>query len=123
VRIVSEESSPAVMKIEADEDFLDHVERGQRKLKNLSLTTLTVTVLLGAAYFFQILDPFVTGEKVVQVNLQDPGLLVVEVLILGLTFAWMYVAALNYLFYTRLGRQVKEIRAKEAELLKRITGQ
>ena len=123
MRIVSEESSPAVMKIEADEDFLDHVERGQRKLKNLSLTTLTVTVLLGAAYFFQILDPFVTGEKVVQVNLQDPGLLVVEVLILGLTFAWMYVAALNYLFYTRLGRQVKEIRAKEAELLKRITGQ
>ncbi|HUH99440.1 MAG TPA: hypothetical protein VLY65_00210 [Nitrososphaerales archaeon] len=120
---MSEESSPAVMKIEADEDFLDHVERGQRKLKNLSLTTLTVTVLLGAAYFFQILDPFVTGEKVVQVNLQDPGLLVVEVLILGLTFAWMYVAALNYLFYTRLGRQVKEIRAKEAELLKRITGQ
>jgi len=110
------------MKIDADEDFLDHVERGQRKLKNLSLTTLVVAVLLGAAYFSQILTPFLTGQKVVEVNLTDPSLLVVEVLILGLTLAWMYVAALNYLFYNRLGRQVKEIRAKEAELLRRIEG-
>ena len=108
--------------IEAHEDFIQHVETGQRRLRNLSITTLAVTFILGAAYFSQIITPFVTGQKVVQVNLVDPGLLVLEVLILALTVAWMYVAAVNYLFYTRLGRSIKEIRTKEAELLKKIEG-
>lgn len=117
-------SAPSVphLSIEAHEDFIEHVERGQSRLRNLSITTLAVTVVLGAAYFSQILTPFVTGQKVVEVNLLDPGLLILEVLILGLTFAWMYVAAVNYLFYSRLGRSIKEIRAKEAELLKQIEG-
>jgi hypothetical protein len=124
---MSEDESPSTpslphLSLEAHDDFIQHVEVGQKRLRNLSLTTLVVTVILGAAYFSQILTPFVTGQTVVQVNLLDPGLLILEVLILGLTFAWMYVAALNYLFYTRLGKSIKQIRVMEAELLKRIEG-
>ena len=35
-----------------------------------------------------------------------PSLLVLEVIILALTFAWMYVGAVNYLFYARLGKSI-----------------
>jgi hypothetical protein len=114
--------SLAHLAIEAHEDFIQHVETGQRRLRNLSLITLVVTVLLGASYFSQILIPFVTGQTSVQVNLVDPSLLVVEVLILALTFAWMYVAAVDYLFYTRVGKSIKKIRALEREMEQRIIG-
>jgi hypothetical protein len=32
------------------------------------------------------------------------------------TFAWLYVGVVNYLFASRLGRQIKEARAKEREM-------
>ena len=120
---MSDKGEQRVASIEVQEDFLQHVEVGQRKLRNLSIITLAIAVLLGASYFTQILDPFVTGQSVVQVNLRDPTLLVLEVLILGLTLVWIYVGALNYLYYTRLAKSIKLIRAKEDELLKRIEGQ
>ena len=118
----SSASSLSHQSLEVHEEFIQHVERGQRKLRNLSIITLVVAVLLGAAYSSQILEPFVTGQKVVQVNLADPTLVAVELLVLILTLAWIYVGAVNYLFYTRLGKSIKEIRAKEDELLRRITG-
>ncbi len=119
---MTDNSEARVAAIEADEDFLQHVEVGQRKLRNLSLVTLVVAVILGAAYFSQIVEPFVTGQSVVTVNLRDPSLLVLEVLIFVLTLAWIYVGVVNYLYYTRLAKSIKVIRAKEEELLKRIEG-
>jgi hypothetical protein len=108
--------------IEAHEDFIQHIEKGQKMLRTLSMTTLVVAAILAASYFSQILEPFVTGQRYVQVDLQDPGLLVLEIVILGLTFAWLYVGAVNYLFYTRVSRQIKAIRALEREMEKGIVG-
>jgi len=81
-----------------------------------------VAVIAGAAYFSQIVEPFVTAQSVVTVNHRDPSLPVLEVFVFALTLAWIYVGVLNYLYYTRLAKSIKVIRAKEEELLKRIKG-
>jgi hypothetical protein len=81
-----------------------------------------VAVILAACHFSQILEPFVTGRRYVQVDLLNPGLLVLEVVMLAPTFAWMCVGVLNYLFYTRVSRQIKTIRALEKEMEKGIIG-
>lgn len=88
----------------------------------LSIVTLVVSVLLLASYFSQLLLPFATGKTTVTVNLVDPSLLVFEGLIIVLTLVWLYMGAVNYLFSTRMRRQVREARAKEREIEKRMTG-
>jgi len=119
---LSEKPEPAVIIDEAHEDFAQHIEVGSGRIRLLSVLTLVVSVLLLASYFSQLLLPFVTGQTTVTVNLVDPTLLVFEALIIILTLAWLYVGAVNYIFSTRLGRQVREARSKEAELEKRLAG-
>ncbi len=119
---MSEEKSPGVEIIEAHEDFVQHIESGSARIRTLSLLTLIVSVLLLASYFSQLLLPFATGDTTVTVNLLDPSLIVFEVLLIVITFAWLYVGAVNYIFSTRLAKRIKEARAGEAELLKRIEG-
>jgi hypothetical protein len=119
---LSEKPEPTIIIDEAHEDFAQHIEAGSRRIRVLSILTLVVSVLLLASYASQILLPFVTGQTTVTVNLVDPSLLVFEGLLVVLTLAWLYVGAINYLFSTRLGRQVKEARAKEREIEKKIAG-
>ena len=119
---MSDKAESAVIIDEAHEDFAQHIEAGSGRIRLLSVLTLVVAVLLLASYFSQLLLPFVTGQTTVTVNLVDPALLVFEGLIILLTFAWLYVGAVNYLFSTRLGRQVKEARSREQEIEKQMTG-
>jgi ABC-type branched-subunit amino acid transport system permease subunit len=107
--------SPASF-VEVHEEFIQHIEAGQRKIRSLSLLTLLVSVLLGASYLVQLVYPYVGGESVVSVNLRDPTLVATEVLVTVLAFAWVYVGATNYLFASRLGRMVKSAREAEKKL-------
>ena len=107
---------PSVEIIEAHGSFVKHIEDGQARMKALSLITMVVAFLLLASYFDQVLTPFTTGTKVVTVNLLDPTLLALEVVLILVTFAWLYVGVVNYLFASRLGKQIKEARAKEREI-------
>lgn len=116
------EKSPNAMVVEAHEEFVQHIENGQGRIRALSILTMAVGVLLLASYFSQILYPFVTGQTTVQVNLLDPTLIVFEIVLIVLTFAWLYVGVINYLFSSRLGRMIRNARAAEKELGKRITG-
>jgi uncharacterized membrane protein (DUF485 family) len=111
---------PSVEIIEAHGSFVQHIEDGQARMKALSIITIAVAFLLLASYFDQVLTPFTTGTKVVTVNLLDPTLLALEVVLILVTFAWLYVGVANYLFASRLGRQIKEARTKEAELERRL---
>ncbi len=52
--------------------------------------------------------------------MRDPILLVTEGILLALTFAWLYVGAVNFLFYRRLNNAIKLVRAKEREIENRI---
>lgn len=101
---------------EVNDDFSDHIERSSRRIRVLSVTTLVISVILLASYFSQIVYPFATGQTVVSVNLVDPSLLVIEVILVMLTLAWMYVGAVNYLFSSRMARAVKEAREHERKI-------
>ena len=106
--------------LDAHEDFVEHIESGQARIRALSIITIVVAFVLLASYFDQVLTPFATGTKVVTVNLLDPTLLLLEVVLILVTFAWLYVGVVNYLFASRLGRQIKEARTREAEIEKRL---
>jgi hypothetical protein len=114
------ERSPGAMIVEAHEEFIQHIEAGQRRIRSLSVITLVVAIFLGASYASQIVYPYASGQSVVTVNLLDPSLLVLEVGALLLTFAWIFVGATDYLFATRLGRMVKAARAAEKELQRKL---
>lgn len=114
------EKEPAVEIIEAHGSFVRHIEEGSAKIRSLSIITIVVAFFLLASYFDQVLTPFTTRTKVVTVNLLDPTLLVLEVVLILVTFAWLYVGVVNYLFASRLGRQIKEARAKELEIEKKL---
>lgn len=107
--------------LDAHEEFVQHIESGQARIRVLSIITIVVAFLLLASYFAQVLTPFTTGTKTVTVNLLSPTLLALEVVLIMVTFAWLYVGVVNYLFASRLGRQIKEARGKEKEIEKRIT--
>ncbi len=108
--------APAAEIIEAHGSFVQHIEAGSAKMRTLSIITIAVAFLLLASYFYQVLTPFTTATKVVTVNLLDPTLLALEAVLIVVTFAWLYVGVVNYLFASRLGRQIKEARAKEKEI-------
>jgi len=107
---------PSVKMIEAHEEFVQHIESGQARIRFLSIITIAVAFLLLASYFDQVLTPFTTGTKTVTVNLLDPTLLALEVVLILVTFAWLYVGVVNYLFASRLGKQIRDARAKEKEI-------
>jgi hypothetical protein len=112
---------PPAAIIEAHGSFVQHIENGQARMKVLSIITIAVAFLLLASYFDQVLTPFTTGTKVVTVNLLDPTLLALEAILILVTFAWLYVGIVNYLFASRLGRQIKEARAKEREIESKLS--
>jgi len=111
---------PSVEIIEAHDDFVRHIESGQARIRVLSIITIAVAFLLLASYFYQVITPFTTGTTVVTVNLADPSLLALEVILILVTFAWLYVGVVNYLFASRLGNQIREARQREGEIEKRF---
>jgi hypothetical protein len=116
----SEKEEPSVQIIEAHGSFVQHIEAGSAKMKTLSTITIAVAFLLLASYFYQVISPFTSGTTVVTVNLLDPTLLALEAVLIIVTFAWLYVGVVNYLFASRLGKQIKEARAKEREIERRL---
>lgn len=117
------ERSPGAMFVEAHEEFVQHIEAGQRRIRSLSIVTLVVALLLSASYLVQILYPFALGQSAVTVNLTDPTLLAFEFALFLLTVAWIVVGLRNYQFANRLGKMVKDARAAERELEKELDSQ
>ncbi len=117
------EKDPNVVAIEAHEEFMQHIELGRSRIRLLSLITIIVALLLGAGFFSQLVLPFVSGTRYVQVDLLNPALLAFQGVLLVLSAAWLYVGVVNYLFATRLGKSIQEARALERDLEEKITGQ
>jgi len=120
---MTEERSPGSQIIELNEELLQHIEVGSSKIMKLSIITIGVSSLLAIGFFSQlIVAPLLLGMTTVTVNLLDPLLAAFEAVLLALTVLWLYVALRDYRFTSRLSKSIKEIRAKEAEFEKRITG-
>jgi hypothetical protein len=108
------------MFIEAHEEFVQHIEAGQRRIRSLSIITFIVALFLSGSYVVEIVYPLVFGQSVVTVNLRDPALIVLEFVALFLTLAWIFVASMDYRFADGLGKRVKAARAAERELEKKL---
>jgi len=113
---------PGSQVIEAHEELKQQIESVSSKVRALAIITMGVTFLLIIAYLYQLILPYYSGSRYVQVDLLDPTLQVTQALLIVLVGAWFYVAAMNYRFVTRMQRRLREIRAGEAVLEKRIFG-
>jgi len=117
---MSEDKNPNVSTIELHEEFIQHIENGGGLIRTLSAVTVVVAALLAISYLSQlVLLPYVYGVKSQTVNLVDPALQATELLLTVLTLVWLYVGLRDYFFARRLAKQVKEIRAMEAEVAKK----
>ncbi len=119
----SSEKSVGVMVIEAHEELVQHIEAGQAMIRLLSIITVIVAGLLIVAYSSQLLLPLLSSSNRFQtIDLQDPILRATQVVLIGLTAAWLYVGIVNYLFATRLNERIREIRSYENEVMERLKG-
>ena len=106
--------TPSVLELQ--EELMQHMEAGSRKIRGLAVVGLGVSVVIALAYVSQLVLPLATGTTSVQVSLTDPVLVVTEVVVLILALAWAYNSLREYLFTTRMNRQIREIRKLEHEL-------
>ncbi len=119
---LSDEKSPAVAIIEAHEEFVQHIESGSSKIRVLSLVTVTVAAVLFVSYAYQFLLPYAGGTTSVTVNLVDPTLQAAELALSVLTLVWLYIGIRDYLFTRRMAKAIREARALEKDIEKRIRG-
>lgn len=117
---MSEEERPSGITLVQDAHamLLRQVERGSAMMRSLALVTVVVAALLALAYGVQ-LALSALGMTVVEVNVNDPLLIGVEVLLFVLAIAWLYVGVRNYRFTTILAKQVKAVRAAESDLMRK----
>jgi hypothetical protein len=116
----SDESSAVVKIFEIHEEFIERLEKGSSKIRWLSIVTILVSALLFFSYVAQLSLPYVTGETVQTVNLSDPALQGVEIVVAALAFLWLYVGIDDFLFTRRLERSIREIRALEKDFERRV---
>jgi hypothetical protein len=118
--LVSEkEDSPGLRFVEAHEMFVEHIEAGRTRLRVLSVVTIVVAFLLLASYFSQLLLPFTSGTRYVQLDLLSPAVVILQTFLVVVIFAWLYIGIVNYIFASRLGSLIREGRLLERQLEKK----
>ncbi len=120
--MLSDKGAIRVQAIDSYRKLVERVEWGGSKITGLSVITVLVALILIASYLSQLIVPYVYGTRYVQVDLLNPGLVATQIVLILMTCAWLYVGLSNLLFARRLRRTVREIRAAEQELEKRLTG-
>ncbi|MDG6956800.1 MAG: hypothetical protein JRN11_08335 [Nitrososphaerota archaeon] len=118
---MSDEADPKVRVLETHEELMQQIERGSSTMRALAWVTVVVAVLLIGSYVGQLLTPYVTGNAVVTVDLTDPALQGAGVLVILLTLAWLYVGVRNLLFTRRMTNAIREVRAMEKDVEKRLS--
>jgi hypothetical protein len=103
---------------QTNEMLLRQVEDVSARIRSLSVATAVVSGLLGAAYAFQLALPFM-GVTAVTVSANDPAFMAAVLGLLLLDMLWLYVILKNYIYISRLGRHVKDVRRAEEELMRK----
>jgi hypothetical protein len=116
---MAEESDPGVSTIELQEEFIQHMERGGRKVRLLAAVATVSGAYFAITYFLQlVVFPYVLGDRVQVVNLVDPGLMVAEAVSLAIALLWTYAGVRDLLFSSRMGRRIREIRDAQSKTAK-----
>jgi hypothetical protein len=112
---MSEDKDPNVSAIELQEEFIQHMERGGRKIRTLALLAVIAGGFFSISYFTQLVVLPLMGVTSQTVNLVDPGLMALEAVSLVLALAWCYTGLRDLAFQSRLAKQIREIRTLQAE--------
>jgi len=110
------------MILEAHEEFVQQIENTSRRMMVLSLTTIFVSAALAIAYTYQLALALLTGVRTVTVEIGDPVLDGLILLLLAFVVLWFYVGLSDLLFTKRMFEAIREARMAEREIEKRIAG-
>lgn len=117
---MAEETDPNVSMIELQEEFLEHYERGGKKIRFLALIATLAGGYFTLAYFLQLVVlPFVLEIRSQTVNLVDPGLMILEAASLIIALLWFVAGIRDLIFANRVARRIRDIRARQADFAKK----
>jgi len=114
---MSEDKDPSVSIIELQEEFVQHVERGGRKITLLALIAVISGAYFALNYFLQLVVlPYGLGIKSQTVNLVDPALVAVGTVSLVISLLWLYAGLRDLMFGRRLEKRIRELRKLQAQV-------
>jgi len=117
---MSEDKDPGVSIIELQEEFIQHMERGGRKIRVLALIAIVAGAYFAINYFLQLVVlPYGLGIKSETVNLVDPSLVALGVVSLVVSLSWVLSGVRDLLFEQRLARRIKEVRELQARVARK----
>ena len=117
---MTEESDTGVSSIELQEEFIQHMEAGGRKIRLLAVIATLSGAYFAVNYFLQlVVFPFGLGITTQSVNLLDPGLMAVGALSLAISLLWLFAGLRDLRFERRVAKQVREIRELQSRTAKR----
>ena len=112
---MSEDGDPGVSLIELQEEFIQHMERGGRKIRLLAVIATLAGAYFALNYFLQLVVlPDGLGITSQKVNLVDPGLVAVGLVSLAVSLAWCLAGVRDLMFERRLAKRIREIRALQS---------
>ena len=113
---MSEDKDPGVSIIELQEEFIQHMERGGRKIILLALIAVVSGAYFALNYFLQLIVlPYGLGIRSQTVNLVDPALVAVGTVSFVISLLWLYAGLRNLMFGRRLEKRIKELRELQAQ--------
>ena len=114
---MSEDKDPNVSIIELQEEFVQHIERGGRKITLLALIAAVSGAYFALNYFLQLVVlPYGLGITSQTVNLVDPVLVAVGTVSLVISLLWLYAGLRDLMFGRRLEKRIKELRELQAQV-------
>ena len=115
-----EDKDPSVSVIELQEEFIQHMERGGRKIMLLAALATLAGAYFATSYFLQlVVFPYVLGITTQTVSLVDPGLMAVGAVSLAISLLWLYAGLRDLVFGRRMAKRIKEIRGLQSEAAKK----
>jgi hypothetical protein len=113
---MSEDKDPSVSVIELQEEFIQHMEQGGRKIMLLAVLATLAGAYFATSYFLQLVVlPYVLGITTQTVNLVDPGLMAAGAVSFVISALWLYAGLRDLIFGRRMAKRIKEIRVLQSE--------
>jgi len=121
-RNMSEDNDPSVSIIELQEEFIQHIERGGRKIRLLALIAIIAGAYFALNYFIQLVVlPYGLGITSETVNLVDPSLVAIGAISLVISLMWLYAGLRDLAFERRIARRIKEVRELQAQVAQKYS--
>ncbi|HYA56697.1 MAG TPA: hypothetical protein VED22_07885 [Nitrososphaerales archaeon] len=119
---MSEDKDPSVSIIELQEEFIQHMERGGRKIRLLALIAIIAGAYFALNYFFQLVVlPYGLGITSETVNLVDPALVALGVVSLVVSLLWFYAGVRDLVFERRLAKRIREVRELQSQVAQKYS--